>query len=206
MKTRKLLWCVLFVIIVVAFIIVIVTSSHQEKKESDNGRFGAVNNASSLENVESVTIRSENEDVIYQVYEENDGVLYSLDGSKPSADVVLQDKFFDTTIRDMNLNPDDYVGKKIQIDGLYFYNGYYSFVGRYSTSSLCPSCPPGYSFMEIHLNGKIDKKFIPESDWIKVVGIFKVGNDESSNYKDYYYLDVLSLELMNEKGNDTVSD
>ena len=106
----------------------------------------------------------------------------------------------------MNLNSSDYIDKIVEIEGLYFNNGYYSFVGRYTTSNLCPTCPPGYSFMEFHLNGTIDREFTNEGEWIKVIGTYKVGNDESSNNEDYYYLDVLSLEVMNEKGNDTVSD
>ena len=60
--------------------------------------------------------------------------------------------------------------------------------------------------MEFHLNGSIDREFTNEEDWIKVVGTFKIGNDESSGGKDYYYLDVLTLEVMKTRGNDTVSD
>ena len=202
MKLKKLFWMIVFIVIVVAFVVLFVKSTYQEPKDLIVPNI-AFNNATSNQ---PVTIVSDN----LEPYKEkivDSGVLYSLsENEEYNADIVLKDKYFDTTIRDMNLNSSDYIGKTVEIEGLYFNNGYYSFVGRYTTSNLCPTCPPGYSFMEFHLNGTIDREFTNEGEWIKVIGTYKVGNDESSNNEDYYYLDVLSLEVMNEKGNDTVSD
>ena len=202
MKLKKLFWMIVFIVIVVAFVVLFVKSTYQEPKDLIVPNI-AFNNATSNQ---PVTIVSDN----LEPYKEkivDSGVLYSLsENEEYNADIVLKDKYFDTTIRDMNLNSSDYLGKTVEIEGLYFNNGYYSFVGRYTTSNLCPTCPPGYSFMEFHLNGTIDREFTNEGDWIKVIGTYKVGNDESSNNEDYYYLDVLSLEVMNEKGIDTVSD
>ena len=56
------------------------------------------------------------------------------------------------------------------------------------------------------LDGKIDKELKDEEDWIKVVGTLAKGNDETSSNQDYYYLKVLSLEIMNEKGKTTVNN
>ena len=202
MKLKKVFWMIVFIVIVIAFVVLFVKSTYQEPKDLIVPNI-AFNNATSNQ---PVTIVSDN----LEPYKEkivDSGVLYSLsENEEYNADIVLKDKYFDTTIRDMNLNSSDYLGKTVEIEGLYFNNGYYSFVGRYTTSNLCPTCPPGYSFMEFHLNGTIDREFTNEGDWIKVIGTYKVGNDESSNNEDYYYLDVLSLEVMNEKGNDTVSD
>lgn len=199
MKLKKLFWMIIFLVIVVAFVVLFVKSTHQEQ----NDLTVPIDNATSNQ---PVTIVSDNPEP-YKERIVDSGVLYSLsENEEYNADVVLKDKFFDTTIRDMNLNSSDYLGKTVEIEGLYFNNGYYSFVGRYTTSNLCPTCPPGYSFMEFHLNGTIDREFTNEGEWIKVIGTYKVGNDESSNNEDYYYLDVLSLEVMNERGNDTVSD
>ena len=202
MKLKKVFWMIVFIVIVIAFVVLFVKSTYQEPKDLIVPNI-AFNNATSNQ---PVTIVSDN----LEPYKEkivDSGVLYSLsENEEYNADIVLKDKYFDTTIRDMNLNSSDYIGKTVEIEGLYFNNGYYSFVGRYTTSNLCPTCPPGYSFMEFHLNGTIDREFTNEGDWIKVIGTYKVGNDESSNNEDYYYLDVLSLEVMNEKGIDTVSD
>lgn len=202
MKLKKLFWMIIFLVIVVAFVVLFVKSTHQEQNDLTVPNI-AIDNATSNQ---PVTIVSDNPEP-YKERIVDSGVLYSLsENEEYNADVVLKDKFFDTTIRDMNLNSSDYLGKTVEIEGLYFNNGYYSFVGRYTTSNLCPTCPPGYSFMEFHLNGTIDREFTNEGEWIKVIGTYKVGNDESSNNEDYYYLDVLSLEVMNERGNDTVSD
>ena len=82
----------------------------------------------------------------------------------------------------------------------------YIFVGRFSTSNLCAYCPVGYSYLEYQLKGKIDREFTDEQDWIKVIGTLAKGNDATSNYQDYYFLEVLSLEVMKEKGKLTVDN
>lgn len=205
MNFKKIIWAIIFIVIIAVFLITIITSTHKEKsKNVETKRTTAISESQELNgNVEE----QDNEEFkglsIYKKTELDDGILYSVDEKLQTADVILKDKFFDTTIRDMNINAEDYLGKKIQIDGLYFYNGYFSFVGRYSTSNLCPSCPAGYSFMEFHLKENIDRKLTHEQDWIKVIGTFTKGNDDG---EEYYYLDVDSIEIMNEKGNDTVVD
>ena len=40
----------------------------------------------------------------------------------------------------------------------------------------------------------------------EVIGTLAVGNDITSNYTDYYYLKALSIEVMNEKGQETVNN
>ena len=117
MNLKKILWIVLFIVILVCFIAIIATSTRKENKNL------TVSNApSSISNEKiSGTINSENKDP-YKITELDDGTLYSLNGNQVEADVKLGDKYFDTTIRDMNINPSDYVDKKIQIEGLYFTN------------------------------------------------------------------------------------
>ena len=89
---------------------------------------------------------------------------------------------------------------------MYLINNPYTFVGRYSTSNMCAYCPTGFSYLEYQLNGTIDRKLIDQDDWIKVIGTLQKGNDETSNYTDYYYLDVITLEIMNERGQETVNN
>ena len=117
MNLKKILWIVLFIAIFVCSIAFITTSTRQENKNL------AVSNIPSNISDEKIsgTINSENKDP-YKITELDDGTLYSLDGNQVEADVKLGDKYFDTTIRDMNINPSDYVGKNIQIEGLYFTN------------------------------------------------------------------------------------
>ena len=145
-------------------------------------------------------------DVVYKKREQDDGTVYSVIDTDIKADFTLKDYYFDTTVNDMFYNHDDYEGKIIEVTGMYLTSGDYTFVGRYSTNSLCPTCPAGYSVVEFQLQGEIDRELKEEEDWIKVVGTLEVGNDVTSNYMDYTYLKVISLEIMNERGQDTVTN
>ena len=117
----------------------------------------------------------------YQKTQLDDGVLYSKDGKQVEADKIIGDEYYDTTINDMWLNYDSYKGKKIQIEGMFLKNSGLTFVGRYSTSSLCANCPAGYSVMEYQLDGTIDQELINEKSWIKIVATLEKGNDEGSS-------------------------
>ncbi len=111
-------------------------------------------------------------------------------------EIVLKDKLFDTSIADISINFEKYVGKTISLEGLYFMNGGYTFVGRYSTNSLCPTCPAGISYMEYEWDGDKNFDLKDEDSWIRIVGTLRVGNDG----EDYYYIEASSISLMNEKG------
>ena len=136
----------------------------------------------------------------------DDGILYSYTGNIEKADVVIGDSYFDTQINDLMLNYNEYKGKIIEIEGMYIdiYSPY-TIVGRYTTNSLCPYCPAGFSALEFIWDGdKIDAT--NEESWIKVTGKFCIGNDKTSNYEDYYYIDASSIEVMNESGVKTVAN
>lgn len=196
---KKILWSILLIILIVAITIGIIIARPKEKdnNQSENGSNKNVNviTRETIENIKE-----------YQKVELSDGILYSVTGESIEADIVIGDDYFDTTINDIYLNPQSYENKMIQIEGMYLVNDIYTFVGRYSTSNLCPYCPAGYSFMEYQLQSEIDAKLVDEKDWIKVIGTVQTGNDETSNYQNYYYLKVLSIEIMKERGKDTISN
>ena len=221
---KKILWTILLVTILAALIIGVVVSKKQEEKVADavNSFNKNTETLKATEEKEEITeedkaeistedsVSAESEDTtsnkIYKETKLSDGTLYSFDGKQITADVVLTDNYYDTTINDMWLNPDSYIGKTVQIEGMYLENLPYTFVGRYSESNLCPNCPAGYSYFEYQLNGELNRKFTDEKEWIKVIGKFAVGNDASTNYTDFYYLDVLTLEVMNERGQETINN
>lgn len=207
MSGKKIVWIILLIAIIVAMVVGVVFARPKENNTSNTAdeTFGksTENNASEKGVEENDSVRT-NE--AYQKIQLDDGILYSLTGEKVQADLVIGDDYFDTTISDIFLNPKNYENKTIQIEGLYFVNDPYTFVGRYSNSNLCPDCPPGYSYLEYQLQGKMDAKLTDEKDWIKVVGTLDKGNDETSNYEDYYFLKVQTLEIMNERGQDTVNN
>ena len=206
MNKKKILWIVFLAIIIVGIGIgLFVLNQNKNNKTSENNSTNETSYNTKSEN----TVKAEkatSKNVEYQKIELDDGVLYSVDGEKYNADMVIGDNYFDTTISDMYINPEDYYGSKIQIEGMYLTDGSYTSVGRYSTSSLCAYCPAGYSFIEYQLDGTIDKKLEPEKDWIKIIGTLEKANDETSFYQDYFYIKALNIEIMNEKGNDTVNN
>ena len=134
-----------------------------------------------------------------------DGTVYTISSSDIKPDIVLKDNYYDTQIKDIMYNFDSYKGKTIEIEGMYIDMNPYTVVGRYSTNALCPYCPAGYSAFEYIWSGdKVELENI--NSWIKVIGTLCVGNDETSGNQDYYYIDALSIEVMNQRGVDTVSN
>lgn len=219
---KKILWIVLLLVILGVMVFGIVKSRKQEAKvPSQNVSFGKTNTVQNevvenkvenkVENAVTENTASETEGTNtglkgYVKTTLSDGVLYSKDGKQVKPDIVIDEKYYDTTINDIWLNPDSYKNKKIEIEGMYLENAPYTFCGRYTTSSLCPNCPPGFSYFEYQLDGDLDIKMTDGKEWIKVIGTLAVGNDATTNYTDFYYLKVLSLEVMNERGNETVNN
>ena len=201
---KKIIWVLLLIIIIVAIIIGISLARKKETiaQKTSNTTFNNRDTTKSTTSDEKTTSKASK----YEKMELDDGVLYAIDGKKITADIVLKDNYFDTTINDIFLNPEEYYYKNIEIEGMYLSNNPYTFVGRYSTSNLCPYCPMGYSYFEYQLKDKIEEELVEEESWIKVVGKLKKGNDVTSNFQDYYYISVDNFKIMNERGQDTVNN
>ncbi len=201
MNKKKLLWIGVLIIAIVGIVaaIIVMNNINQSKKDAtnDDGKNSAVANRTATENETQPT----NTNGEYTKMELADGTLYTSTGKVEKADMVIGTNYFDTTITDMYYNPANYQDKKIEIEGFYLTNRDgtpYTFVGRYSKNTLCPTCPSGYSVLEYQLDGKIAETFKEESTWLKVIGELEEGYDEY--YGEYYYLKVLNLEVMKEKG------
>lgn len=139
-----------------------------------------------------------------EVKDEEPGTLYVASEEIIKPDIVIGDNYFDTQITDISTNFSRYEGKTVEIEGMYLdsYPSQYTFVGRYSESNLCPTCPPGYSYFEFEWHGEEElPKFTDEKEWIKVVGTFKKGVDEG---EEYYYIDAATVKVMDKRGKDTV--
>ena len=211
---KKILWIIVLVFFIVGIIAVVslanssttekIASTVNNKSDIDKRTEIAKNTVTFANKVETESGKNLNKDYIR--VEMDDGILYSVDGNRAESDLVIGDNYFDTTISYIYLNPEEYVGKNIEVEGMYLENLPYTFVGRYSTSSLCPYCPSGYSYIEYEFLGDIQEKLVDEQTWIKIIGKLEVGNDATTNYTDYYYLNVLNFEIMNERGNDTVNN
>jgi len=200
MNKKRVLWIILLIIFIVAIVLIIKLANSKSSTNDANIVDNTYNKNS------NAIVEEKTDEAQYQKVELDDGILYSIDGKQYQSDIVIGDNYYDTTINDMFLNPENYMEKNIEIEGMYLENLPWTFVGRYSTSNVCVYCPEGYSYFEYQLKGKIDREFTAKEDWIKVIGNLAKGNDETSDYQDYYYLEVLSIEIMNERGLDTVTN
>ena len=200
MNKKRVLWIILLIIFIVAIVLLIKLANSKSSTNDANIVDNTYNKNS------NAIVEEKTDEAQYQKVELDDGILYSIDGKQYQSDIVIGDNYYDTTINDMFLNPENYMEKNIEIEGMYLENLPWTFVGRYSTSNVCVYCPEGYSYFEYQLKGKIDREFTAKEDWIKVIGTLAKGNDETSDYQDYYYLEVLSIEIMNERGLDTVTN
>ena len=200
MNKKRVLWIILLIIFIVAIVLIIKLANSKSSTNDANIVDNTYNKNS------NAIVEEKTDEAQYQKVELDDGILYSIDGKQYQSDIVIGDNYYDTTINDMFLNPENYMEKNIEIEGMYLENLPWTFVGRYSTSNVCVYCPEGYSYFEYQLKGKIDREFTAKEDWIKVIGTLAKGNDETSDYQDYYYLEVLSIEIMNERGLETVTN
>lgn len=201
MNKKKIGWIILLITIIVLIFVVIGSSNKKEEQDNNIAENLIVTEHSKVEEKEN-----KNEELKeLTISNSSDGTLYSTTNQEIKADIIVGDNYYDTQIADISLNFSSYKGKTIEIEGMYLANGPYTFVGRYSTSNLCPDCPAGYSYFEYQLNGSNLPELEDEEDWIKVIGTLKEGYDEVLKI-EYYYIDVISLEIMNERGLDTVSN
>ena len=197
--SKKKIGLIVLLVVIIAIVVAVIATSTTKKEQNTNITDATLTGNRDLEEEKNINLKNVTVSTL------DDGILYSTTDEEITPDVVMTDNYFDTTIADINLNFSSYKGKVIQIEGMYLTNSPYTFVGRYSTSNLCPNCPPGYSYFEYEFHGNELPELVEEQDWIKVVGTLKSEYDETIN-SDYYYIDVISMEVMNERGLDTVSN
>ena len=177
MKNKKILYIILLVVLIVAIgIFVFFTVNRTEKLD-----------VSKSNNNTSIGTR--------ETDEKNE--------TEEQTDIIIGDNYFDTQMADINMNFSKYEGKTVEIEGMSLTNDPFTFVGRYSTSNICPDCPTGYSYFEYEWKGDKTPELQEEETWLKVRGTFKKGDD---NGMEYYYIDVANMEVMNEKGLETVNN
>ena len=211
MSKKKLMW--IFILIVFVLIIVGIAIFVKPRDTSNDNSVAVKKVTDSKKDNNSDTSKTEEktDKIEYKRTELDDGILYSENGEKLTSDKIIGTEYFDTTINDMYLYPENYSGKNIEIEGLYLATEPYTFVGRYSTASVCPYCSGGFSYIQYEFDGDIQEKLTDQETWIKLIGTWEkgkmnYGTEENSYYDDYYYLKVLNFEIMNEKGQDTVKN
>ena len=211
MSKKKLMW--IFILIVFVFIIVGIATFVKPRDTSNDNSVAVkkVTDSKTDNNSDTSKTEEKSDKTEYKRTTLDDGILYSENGEKLTSDKIIGTEYFDTTINDMYLYPENYSGKNIEIEGLYLATAPYTFVGRYSTASVCPYCSGGFSYIQYEFDGDIQEDLTDQETWIKLIGTWEkgkmnYGTEENPYYDDYYYLKVLNFEVMNEKGEDTVKN
>jgi uncharacterized membrane protein YcgQ (UPF0703/DUF1980 family) len=111
---------------------------------------------------------------------------------------------FISQVNDVYLNPEDYLGKTIKLEGLFKmdqgYNKTYCFVLRYG-----PGCCgyDGNVGFEVAWNNEKKKSYPDEDAWVEATGELKT-YEEDDSYNKFLYLDLVSLNVLNKRGQETV--
>jgi uncharacterized membrane protein YcgQ (UPF0703/DUF1980 family) len=112
---------------------------------------------------------------------------------------------FISQVNDVYLNPEDYLGKTIKLEGLFKidqgYDKSYCFVLRYG-----PGCCgyDGNVGFEVSWNKDKEKEkpYPGEDTWVEATGELKTY--EEDGYNKFLYLDLVSLNVLDKKGQETV--
>ena len=114
MNKKKVLWIVVLILFIGA-IVAIVKIANSKNSTNDANIVDNTYNKNSNAVIEDTT----DQEIEYQKTELEDGILYSIDGKEYQSDLVIGDNYYDTTINDMFLNPETYMEKNIEIEGMY---------------------------------------------------------------------------------------
>jgi uncharacterized membrane protein YcgQ (UPF0703/DUF1980 family) len=116
----------------------------------------------------------------------------------------IKEKLFIAQTNDIYLNPEEYMGRQIKLQGMFktdYYTGSiepYCFVLRYG-----PGCCgyDGTAGFEVKWTGDNSAAYPAEDDWVEAVGVLDSYNEDGY---PYIYLSLASLTVMDERGAETV--
>ena len=137
---------------------------------------------------------------------EDESIESTKDGPSVSSkkDVIeIKEKMFISQVNDIYLNKEDYLGKTIKLEGLFkMQQGYdksYCFVLRYG-----PGCCgyDGNVGFEVAWDDEKKNAYPGEDSWVEATGELKTY--EEDGYTEFLYLDLISLNVLNKRGQETV--
>ena len=117
--------------------------------------------------------------------------------------VEIKEKMFLAQINDVYLNPEDYLGKTIKLEGVFKeeqgYEKSYCFVVRYG-----PGCcgNDGNAGFEVAWAKEAARPYPASDSWVEATGELK--SYEEDGYSRYLYLDLSSLNVLSKRGAETV--
>jgi zinc transport system permease protein len=138
------------------------------------------------------------------VFDENTPLLTKIKKDDATAPIEIKEKMFIAQVNDVYLNPEDYLGKTIKLEGIFTldqYEGYenpYCFVIRYG-----PGCCGNDGNAGFEVAWDTQEKSYPEADaWVEATGM--LSSYEEDGYP-YLYLSLASLNVLDTRGAEFVS-
>jgi uncharacterized membrane protein YcgQ (UPF0703/DUF1980 family) len=119
----------------------------------------------------------------------------------PSTVIEIKEKLFIAQTNDIYLNPEDYLGKGIKLEGLFKREGYtgteYCFVIRYG-----PGCcgVDGNAGFEVAWDGR--GEYPQVDDWVEATGVLKTYDEDGY---PYLYIALSSLNVLETRGAEFVT-
>ena len=186
------------IIIMITAVVFTITYTRTKKKiENFNITLGKNEKISPSQVIQAIS-----NDNQFGTIEEN--VRYSSLSPKKGI-IEIKEKMFATQVQDVYNNAEDYLGKTIKLEGLFkqeqTHDGKtYCYVLRYS-----PGCCgyDGNASFEIKWDESKAQPFPKEDAWIETIGVLK--QYEEDGYDQYLYLDLISLNVLNKRGAEIVS-
>jgi uncharacterized membrane protein YcgQ (UPF0703/DUF1980 family) len=131
------------------------------------------------------------------------GVMFAQTNSGAKI-VEIKEKMFIAQTNDVYLNPDDYLGKTIRLEGLFKSENYtkggktYCFVIRYG-----PGCCgyDGSAGFEIAWEGNA-RSYPKQDEWVEAIGVLK---QYKENGAQYLYIALSTLNVLNKRGAEFVT-
>jgi uncharacterized membrane protein YcgQ (UPF0703/DUF1980 family) len=117
--------------------------------------------------------------------------------------IEIKEKMFISQVNDVYLNAEDYLGKTIKLEGLFKmeqgYDKSYCFVLRYG-----PGCcgNDGNVGFEVAWDKDKEKQYPGEDSWVEATGELKTYHEDDS--MEFLYLDLVSLNVLDKRGAETV--
>ena len=141
--------------------------------------------------------------IIYNNKSRNEDSSVSTNKSPVSGVIEIKEKMFISQVNDVYQNPEDYLGKTIKLEGLFKteqgYEKSYCYVLRYG-----PGCCgyDGNVGFEVAWDKEKEKLYPGEDSWVEATGELKTY--EEDGYNEFLYLDLISLNVLNKRGQETV--
>ena len=137
------------------------------------------------------------------VVNENNPIIIIPEAARagPRGVIDIREKMFIANVSDVYLNPDDYLGKNIRLEGIYKQeydsdvNRTFCYVMRYGPGCCGNDQNAGFEVAFDLDNPNLDKPL--ENDWVEALGILAVYEENGYNYLN---LQLSSLKIKKERG------